>query len=833
MVRSPYRVPISVGLLLGLFAPHVQAADPSFSRHVVPLFSRLGCNAGSCHGSVKGRGGFRLSLFGAEPAGDHAHLLRDVGGRRLDLIAPDDSLLLKKATGQVAHEGGTRMTKGSPEYRTIRAWVAAGAQHDAVEKSAIKRLSIAPAQKTAKLGESYPLRVTAEFADGTSEDVTALCTFEPANKELARMDASGRAHALAVGDTALIARYRGEPAVAMLVVPREGKEPFPQVAPDNFIDAHILDKLRRLNVHPSEVCDDATFLRRVHLDVIGLPPTPDEVRAFLADKSPDKRRRKIDQLLAHPGHAATWATKFCDILRPTGFDGRHGFTEAAETRRFYEWLRARMAENTPYDQLAERILLATSREGRPDGQWEREVQELVSENTAKGPGLKAYAHRRTLDLYWQRGGGGGVRAAMQVSHAFLGLRMGCAQCHRHPHDVWRQDDLLSFANFFMRVSHPVGSAPTPAVAKEVARLTMEVKALKEAAKKAGMRTKDKSLPKEEIAKIQAEVKALNAKAQLLESTGRRLKATEVHVQAKPAFASVTSPLGRQESRQFRLLGDRAALAVPADKDPREVVMAWLRKPDNPYFARAIVNRVWAHYMGRGIIDPPDQLSPLNPASHPELLDALCVNFVRSGYDLRHLHRTILLSRTYQQSAKTNATNRTDKNHASFYLRRLPAEVLVDALNHATGGSETYPPELYMPAGARAMEVAGSAGSERAQASFRYAFQIFGRPMRLPEGQCDCGRDTSPAVVQTLYLANHPAVRKKISSPTGRLTQILKDISDEGKRVDELYLWALSRMPEADERAECVKYVKESLSARAGLEDVMWALLNSKEFLLNH
>jgi hypothetical protein len=759
--------------------------------------------------------------------------MREAGARRLNLNDPENSLLLLKATGQTVHQGGSRMRKGSAEYAILHNWIAAGAKLDAIDRSFVTRLSITPDQKTLGQGQRYPLRVTAAFADGSYEDVTALCTFEPASKDLARVDASGQVQALGVGDTALIARYRAEPAVALLVVPREGKEPFPNVTPSNYIDRHILDKLRRLNIQPSDLCDDATFLRRVSLDVIGLPPTPEEIRAFRADRGADKRLKKIDELLDRPGYSAMWATKFCDILRPSGFDARHGFTEEAETRRFYQWLRARLQDNTSYDQLAERILLATSREGRSEQDWAREVQALVGENGAKTPDLNAYAARKTLDLYWQRGNGG-VKAAMQMAHSFLGLRLECAQCHRHPQDVWQQDDLLSFANFFMRVSQPGASAPAPAIAREADRLVKDAKELKDKAKKVGERTKDKSLGKEEVAKLQAEVKTFNEKAQVMEAAARRLKATEIRTSGKATFASVTSTLGKQESKQFRLLGDAKPLSIPDDRDPRELVMAWLRRADNPYFARAIVNRVWAHYLGRGIIDPPDHLSPLNPASHPELLAELCADFIKSGYDLKHLHRTILRSRTYQQSAKTNATNRSDTaNYASFYLRRLPAEVLVDALNHATGGSETYPPELYLPVGVRALEVAGSAGTERAQASLRYAFQIFGRPMRAPEGQCDCERDTKPTIVQTLYLTNHPAVQQKIASPKGRVAQILKEVAGEGERIDELYLWTLSRMPTDEERQTCVNYVKESSSPQRGLEDVLWSLLNTKEFLLNH
>jgi hypothetical protein len=809
-------------------------AAPLFSRHVVPLLSRLGCNAGSCHGAVKGQNGFQLSLFGADPALDHTRLVRDYFGRRLSLLDADNSLFLRKATGQTPHQGGARLVPGGPEYQIIRNWIAAGAKLDRVDQSRVTRLRVTPAEQTVRQGESYRLKVEATFADGSTEDVTALCTFEAVNKELAHVEPSGRVLARGVGDTAVVARYRAEPAVATLVSPRQGTEPFPDVKPVNFVDKHILGKLRRLNIHPADLCDDVTFLRRVALDVTGAPPTPAEVRAFVADRAADKRRKKIDELLERPGYAALWATKSCDILRPTGFDARVGFAEAAETRRYYEWLRARFRENTPYDRLAERILLATSREGRPEEEWVKEVRALTAENAAKTPDLAAYANRRTLDLYWQRANASGVKGALQVAHGFLGLRLECAQCHRHPHDVWQQDDLLSFANFFMRVSAPGVTGSSPGVAKRADVMLEEAKKLKEEAKKLDEKLKDRALAKEETARISNEVKALNDKAQALEVTGKRVKGSEIHTGVTESHASVTSTLGKQDSKQFRLLGSKEALTVPPDHDPRELVVAWLKRPDNPYFARAIVNRVWAHYFGRGIIDPPDQLSPLNPASHPELLADLCADFVKNGYDLKHLHRVILNSRTYQQSAKTNPTNRNDTaNYASFYLRRLPAEVLVDALNQATGGSETYPPELYLPAGTKAMEVAGGTGGERSQASLHYAFQIFGRPGRNPDAQCDCERDTKPTIVQTLFLANHPAVQQKIAAPQGRVAQIVKEIADDDKRIEEVFLWTLSRFPVDEERKACAKYLKESPKPERGLQDVLWGLLNTREFLLNH
>jgi hypothetical protein len=842
MFGLPMRFPlIATALLvgLGLYPAPVQAASeptnqPLFSRHVVPLFSRLGCNAGLCHGAVKGQNGFQLTLFGADPALDHLRLMRDSGGRRVSLVDPDSSLMLLKATGRVAHQGGKRMEVGSPEYQLLRNWIEQGAVLDKLETSATAKLAVSPASQTSKRGESYSLRVQASFADGSSEDVTSLCTFESRDRTVAEVDATGQVRTLGVGDTVLIVRYRSQPVMAMVLVPGEATGAFPEVKEHNYIDKHVLDKLKRLNIQPSQLCDDVTFLRRVYLDVTGTLPTPEEIRGFLADTAADKRTKKIEELLERPGYSALWATKFCDILRPGGYPANAGLSEAANTRRFYEWVRARLKENTPYDQFIERVLTATSREGRPEAEWVTEVQTMAAEDAAKTPDLEAYAQRKTLDLYWQRTNAAGVKGTLQLTHSLLGLRLECAQCHRHPHDIWQQDDLLSFANFFMRVSSVGGNTASPEVSKEADGLVKEAKQLREDAKKVSEQAKDKSLPKEEMTKLQMEAKTLNDKAKTLDDVAKRLKGTEIHFMGKPAFASVTSTLGSQKSEKFRLLGSSETVTVPNDKDPREVVMGWLRRPDNSFFARAMVNRVWAHYFGRGIVDPPDHLSPLNPPSHPQLLSELSDDFVKSGYDLKRLHRTILASRTYQQSAQTNASNRADSvNYASFYLRRLPAEVLVDAINHATASGETYPPELYLRSGARAMEVAGGTGSERAQASLQYAFHIFGRPSRSPDVQCDCERDTTATVVQTLYLANHPRLLAKISAPEGRVAQLIKNIADDEKRIDEVFLWTLSRLPTDGERKSCLGYIKESPSAQKGLEDVMWSLLNTREFLLNH
>ncbi|MFO0964147.1 MAG: DUF1549 and DUF1553 domain-containing protein [Gemmataceae bacterium] len=824
---------------LGAVANSVGAAearpDTRFSRHIVALFSRLGCNAGACHGAVKGQNGFRLSLFGADPAMDHTRLLHEHGGRRLNLSDPDASLLLLKATGGIPHEGGKRLDIDSAEYRLLRDWIAAGAPLDRPDASATPRLTVAPGSRVLERGETFRLQVKAAFPDETTEDVTAFCTFEAHDGAVAQVDGSGQVKALDFGDTIVIARYRGAPVMAQVLIPAQAKGEFSALKEHNFIDRHILAKLRRLNIHPSDLCDDATFLRRVSLDVTGALPTPEEIRSFLADKNPDKRARKIDELLNRPGYAALWATRFSDILRPAQFDTKNGLNENASARRTYEWLRDRLRENAPYDQIVERILLATSAEGRPAAEWVREVQDYLAEDAAKSADLKVYGKRRTLDLYWQRPSAAGVKGTLQVAHAFLGLRLECAQCHRHPYDIWQQDDLLSFANFFMPVGGAGGGSPaSPEIAKQADALILQAKQSREEVKKLSEKARDKSLSKEDAAKLKEEIKSAGERAQLLDSTAKRLKGTEVRVLSKAPFASVSSTLGSQKSEAFRLLGDKRSITIPAGADPRAVVMAWLRRPDNPYFARALVNRVWAHYFGRGIVDPPDNLSPFNPATHPELLAELSADFVKHGYDLKTLHRLILGSRTYQQSAKTNASSKFDRtNYASFYLRRLPAEVLVDAVNHATLGKETYPPELFVPPGALAVEVAGSVGNDQKKATLHYAFHIFGRPLRNPEAQCDCERDATVTVVQALFLANHPTIQAKIAAADGRVAKIAKEQPDARKAVKEVYLWTLSRPPTEAESQACVAHLKGSSSYQRGLEDVLWGLLNTREFQLSH
>lgn len=851
-----------------LMLPSFARADdtPSYQRHVSALFSKLGCNGGTCHGSVKGQNGFRLSLFGADPAGDHASIVREFAGRRTNLNDPAASLLLRKATGQAEHGGGVRLRTDSAEYEVIRKWIASGAKADTAASARVKNLQVTPAEQVAKKGETYKLKVQAAFADGTTEDVTPYCSFESLDTATASVDANGTVTGKGVGDAAIIVRYRAQPALARVLVPRPDATAFPDVKPNNFIDVHVLAKLNRLNLPPAALADDATFLRRACLDVTGELPAAEEVQKFLADTGADKRAKKIEELLLRPGHADLWTLKFCDLLKAADFGVyADAMSLEADAPRFQAWVRARMAENTPYDVFAERILLATSREGRTMDDYAAEVKSLFEGYSAGRKDLELYAKRRTLDLFWQRRGSDGVSGTLQVAHAFLGLRLECAQCHRHPHDNWQQEDLLDFANFFMRV-RTVGFqsdnekkfADAAAFYKkfndEAKTLDGEVKKRKEGegkkldddAKKAKQEADKLMASKplaasqlEELAKLKqiiakadkyrAETAEMEKRAKQMPEVARRLLQAECRVLPPGRTAKVASTLGAKESTAFRLLGETDAVTVAADRDPRELVVAWMRKPDNPFFARAIVNRVWASYFGRGIIDPPDNLSAFNSATHPELLKELCDGFIANKYDLRWLHRTILNSRTYQQSSTPAKGAEADRTHyASFALRRLPAEVMLDALNSATGTTDKMITNLW-PDDIKTVQVPFAPKNP----FVAFVLETYGRPNRNSAVQCDCEREAASSIFQVLALANHPEVWLKIKSQNGRVAKLLKETKDDASRVDALFLATVSRPPSESERAACLTFVKEAESPEKGFHGVLWGLLNTREFLLQH
>ncbi len=761
-----------------------------FERHLMGVFGRMGCNSGSCHGSFQGKGGFRLSLFGYDPEKDFLAISRDSNGRRIDRQDPDSSLLLLKATGQIPHAGKTRFDKSSWAYQLLREWIAQGATWDK-GSGAVTAIKITPPEYAfAKPGQTGTLTVQATFADGSTENITPVCDFRSNDDTLVEVNPLGEVRAVRAGDTAIIVSYRGNVLPVRVLVPTETAAGFkyPQVPEVNYIDREVFAKLKRLNMVPSDLASDDEFLRRVTLDTIGALPSPKDVRDFAADTRADKRAKKIDELLAHPLHAALWATKFSDITgnNTAALENPQQF-QPKLSQMWHDWLRKRVAENRPYDEIVRGILCATSREGMTPEEYVKQFDKEEAE--AKEGVTTTYQERATLDLFWRRQQNVTVdQWGEKTAAAFLGVRLECAQCHKHPFDRWTQSDYRAYANVFAAVSF--GTAPDSKKAFDDANAE---------------RKKDMD-PKK---------------------ANQILTLREVYV---GPGGKGSQPLPDPENKGP--LGPKAlggpTIKVKAGEDPRVVLFDWMRQEDNPFFARSFANRVWGHYFGVGIVNPVDDFSLANPPSNDKLLDALAKDFVAGKYDIRRLERTILNSRTYQLSHVTNDTNRKDrKNYSHSNVRPLMAEVVVDVLNDALGVKENFGPDA--PKDCRATEV----GSSRvANASVAYALRTFGRPPRTTA--CDCERTMEPGLSQKLFLIADQELKKKLyDTPNNRVKTLLAAEKDDDKALTELFLATLSRPPTDKERAAFAAYRKDAKTREAAFNDTLWALINTTEFILNH
>jgi hypothetical protein len=765
-------------------APQRWAADgsgdtPDFIRHVVPLFSKLGCNMRSCHGSFQGQSGFRLSLFGFEPDLDRQELLEtdeesEGDGPRVNIKHPAKSLFLFKPTScEDEHGGGKRMGKQSWQFRILYEWIKAGAPYDPKTTAKLDRLEIAPAEIVfSNRNQNAQLRAVAWFDDGTHEDVTELTVFSSNDDGIAKVSADGTVNVSRTGDTAIIARYAGGVTSTQILVPAANDgQPFPVTFPHNEIDEFVTAKLRKLNIHPSDLCSDVDFVRRIYLDVIGKLPTADETREFLADRSPDKRAKLIDRLLERPEYAMYWGMKFSDW---TGNSKYINNKAILSNWMWQQWIEEKLSRNVAYDEIVYGYVCATSLEGRSREEFLAEANTILHKASGRynydDDGL--YAKRRTNELFWTN-----VERrnpdimVLQTANSFLGLRLECAQCHNHPFDRWTQRDFEQFKSFFMTVRYC-----DPATGEEM---------------KGGGR-------------------------------GYGVESLEPGVASRYAATVRKTPP--------KLLGGPEVPYSEDGPDPRVELWKWMRAPENPFFAPAFVNRIWDHYFGTGIVDPPDDFNQGNPPSNPQLLDWLAKNFIEHKFDMQHLHRLILNSRTYQLSWEPNATNRLDKkNFSHVRLRRMPAEVLIDAIADVTGVPNNFgrlPKDRPQRAVGQAMPPVRYSFSRGG-----YAMKIFGRSDR--EKTCDCERSNEPSVAQALYLINDQEVLSKIDDRRGRLPKLLKSIADDRKLIVELYLTALSRFPTDEELQLQLEYVASAPSRADGMKDVLWTLLNVREFVFVH
>jgi hypothetical protein len=730
------------------FGPQATTEEvPSFERHVSPLLGRLGCNGRACHGSFQGRGGFQLSLFGYDFAADHKALTASEKPR-VNLASPAESMILNKPTNADVHEGGERYKKDGWEYQVLLRWIVAGSKDDSADHAKLTRLEVIPAEITFTQDEQQTgLRAIAHWADGVKEDVTPLCRFKSNDTEVADVSEAGQVKSLGQGDTHIIVFYDNgiTPVPVLRPVSAEAVAAYPAISTPTKIDELVVAKLRRLGIVPAETSSDAEFLRRVSLDVTGTLPAPQEVEAFLADATPDKRARKVDELLERPGYAAWWATRLCDITGNNPKNAGNNAFRDMESRQWYDWIHARIEKNVPYDELIAGIVEAT---GRKEAQsLEDYCREMTSYVVPEGEAN--FADRESMPHYWsQRTKRKPEEKALSFAHAFLGVRIECAQCHKHPFDQWSKKDFEEFTSFFAGIQYGTPNGDKKAY-----------KAIQEANGMAGKKNNE-----------------LNKLIPQLVKEGKMIPFQEVYVSLKAPNNNKKKKNEKKaddptfDASKARVLGGELISFQQGD-DPRKALMDWMRQQENPYFAKAIVNRVWAAYFNVGIIEPADDLSLANPPSNAPLLDWLTREFVAHKYDLKWLHKTIVTSNTYQASWRTNPTNELDaRNFSHAVMRRMPAEVAVDAMKLATAADSEI---VNFQTGIASRAIGPGAGYEKGQrGQATYALATFGKPAR--ETNCDCERSQDPSLLQTLYLRNDREMLAMIDRRGGWLESIARE-----------------------------------------------------------
>jgi Protein of unknown function (DUF1553)/Protein of unknown function (DUF1549) len=694
-----------------------------FRTEVMPLLSKLGCNAGGCHGKASGQNGFKLSLFGFDTTFDYAAIVKEARGRRLFPAAPDHSLFLLKASGQVPHGGGNRLVRDSADYQVVRQWIAAGAPASSSSAPRVKSLRVIPGDRVLKRDGWQQLAVLAEYTDGTTRDVTRQSEFASNLDVVASADATGlvQAHQLS-GEAAIMARHMGHVAVFRALVPHgEPLADIPEFKPINYVDKLAIAKWKKLGLRPSPTVDDATFLRRVTVDLCGRLPTEAEVRGFAADAGADKRVKLVDHLLDSPDYPAYFALRWGSILRNSNLAGADQAAYA-----FHGWIKDMIARNRAYDEFVRGVVAAA-------GEWQ------------DAPAINWYWQNRDDQLH---------QVTADVAQVFLGIRLQCAKCHHHPYERWGQADYYGLAGFFTRLGRKNFGQPPPYYAS------------------ATVTTGEKD--------------PLTGKA------------------PEPKYPDGDSPI------------------FTAEDDPRHALVDWMAKPDNPFFAKALVNRLWGHFLGRGLYHEVDDQRDTNPPSNPELLDALAKDFVAHKFDMKHVIRTIVTSRVYQLRSTPTDGNKDDRqNFARYYARRMPAEVFLDALNQATGSK----------AGFNGVGTNGRAVDLPHEGFGSYFLDTFDRPKRVTV--CECERFTGATLSQVLLLANSEEIENKIAAGDGRIAKLMKDKRPLPAAIEELYLSALSRPPTDAEKNKTLSYVDQQSNKQQALEDVLWALLNSKEFMFNH
>ncbi len=737
-----------------------------FAREIVPILTHAGCNQGSCHGSQYGKGGFKLSLSGFEPDIDYTAIVKQAGGRRISTTDAARSLVLLKPTLVLPHQGGRRLEPGSDDYKLLVQWLQDGAPGVAPKDPEVTKIQVYPTERVLEPGKQQSLAVYATYSDGVVRDVTRWARLNVLNDGIAAVSPDAVVKTIGHGATAVMIRFGGQATVSQVTAPYARIAKYPQIPAGNYVDELVGKRWKALGLLPSVSCDDSTFVRRVYLDVIGTPPTVDEVKAFLTDTSPDKRTKLVDAVLNRPEYADYWALKWGDLLRSErnrlGPKGMWSFTN---------WIRTNFRDNRPLDQFCRELITAQG------------------STFTDGPTNYYRVVSSPPDL------------AETTSQVFLGMRMQCTRCHHHPFEKWSQADYYQFAAFFARV---------------------------------GLKGSDEFgiFGQEQVVRVNNGGDVYHPKTnQLMKPTplGGYPTAMKVHA---PKTADLIDP------------------DADAGGDRRALLAEWITK-DNPLFARNIVNRYWGYLMGRGLVEPIDDQRVTNPPTNPELLDQLAKDFMAHAYDVKHLIRTICSSRAYQLSSDVTPANKADTAYYSHYfIKRLPAEVMLDTINMATGTTEKFGG---LPNGFRAIQLPDPRVDS-------YFLDAFGRAPRVIA--CECERAAEPNMGQALHLMMSDLVNRKVQDGNGTLNKLIQAKKSDREIIETCYMTALGRPPKPDEMAKAEKTVRELIERPAVtpkdpnplvpvqiqmpraqyakdqdrkvvLEDILWALLNSKEFIFNH
>ena len=707
---------INCGIYLLVLVGAAPTEPVHFDTQVVPILTKAGCNAGACHGAAVGRGGFKLSLYGGDPAFDYDSIVRKVAGRRINLAQPANSLLLLKPTGMLEHGGGYRLEVDQVEAKLLLRWIASGARRGPPRR--LVRLKVFPDDHlAAKPGEQLKLRVDAEFSDGQVTDVTDWTVFEAEDSTAVQVDSkTARVTLLGRGRHVVVARFLDRVVPLQFTIPLSGDSvaiPIPEN--ENFIDRHVRETLEQLRLPPSPQASEATLVRRLYLDLTGRLPTQAESLSYLEDQSADKWMTLIDRLLHSEAATDYWTFQFAKLLR---IRSRPKDNRGAQV--YHGWLREQVQQDASYAQMARTMLTATGDS--------HEIGPANFFRSAEGPRARAEF----------------------VSELFMGVRLRCANCHNHPLDHWTQDDYHGLSAIFAPLQ--VG----------------QVVSIEDRAEVTNPRTGEAAVP--------------------------------------------------------RIPGTRFLQSAQAG---RQQLAAWLTDQENPYFAQATVNRLWKNLMGRGLVEPTDDLRATNPASHPQLLKELAEQFRAHDYSWRYVVRTIASSQAYARSAQPLPTNRSDHRFYSHALvRPLEAEVLSDALVDVTGVPHSYGD---FPLGTRAVTLFDSLMPSA-------ELDILGRCSREESCETSATARAAGGLTRKLHLLNGALVNSKIRSQESRLAKLLAADVAFDQIVNKLYLSCFSRYPSDKERAY---WQQQSKGARSDqqrqelLEDLFWSLLSCREFTTNH